>query len=30
VIATGAPHEIQHNAEVIRAYLGSGMKRAKK
>jgi len=30
VIATGAPHEIQHDAEVIRAYLGSGMKRAKK
>ena len=30
VIATGAPHEIQHNPEVIRAYLGSGMKRAKK
>jgi branched-chain amino acid transport system ATP-binding protein len=29
VIATGAPHEIQQNAEVIRAYLGSGMKRAK-
>jgi branched-chain amino acid transport system ATP-binding protein len=29
VIATGAPHEIQHNPEVIRAYLGSGMKRAK-
>jgi branched-chain amino acid transport system ATP-binding protein len=29
VIATGAPHEIQQNAEVIRAYLGSGRKRAK-
>jgi branched-chain amino acid transport system ATP-binding protein len=28
LIATGTPHEIQNNPEVIRAYLGSGLKRA--
>lgn len=29
VVATGNPQEIQNDKEVIRAYLGSGMKRAK-
>jgi branched-chain amino acid transport system ATP-binding protein len=28
LIATGTPHEIQHNPEVIRAYLGSGIQNA--